>query len=199
MATAPTLKNKRLSERDRDVLLTFARQQIEATEKRAELDAAYERAADAVHGAVIARWPQKDMKVLARYDAAAADQCVYVSTGGSNYERFNFRDDDKRIPLRPSQSGCRRMPVLLEGTREAAYDTWRAAEKAREAAVRARLNDFKALIYGTPSFNALAEAWPAAETMREKIVGTGTALAVLSSDVINRLKADPALEMAEAA
>jgi hypothetical protein len=42
----------------------------------------------------------------------------------------------------------------------------------------------------------LAEVWPAVEAMREKIVGASTALSVLSDEVINRLKADPALAIA---
>jgi hypothetical protein len=61
------------------------------------------------------------------------------------------------------------------------------------------MSDFKSLIWGTPSFNALAEVWPAVEAMRERIVGSNTALAVLSAEVVDRIKADPALQLAEAA
>lgn len=196
VAIAP--KNKRLNDRDRTALYNFARRQIEATEDRSELDNAYEHAADAIHAAAVAKWPQKDMKVLERYDSAAPDPCIFISAGGSNYERFTFRPDDKRIALRPNRNGCNRIPLLLTGSAEAAFDAFKAASKARDEAVKKRLSDFSSLIFGTPSFNGLVEVWPAAETMREQIVGTATALSVLSSEVIDRLKADPAL-VAEAA
>src|SRR5690606_17392959 len=112
MATAPALKNKRLSGYDRDRLKTFAKRQIEATQDRTALDAAYERAADAVSAEVARRWPQKDMKVLAKYDAARPDDCVYVSSPDSafDYTNFCFREGDKRVCLRPNGGGCRRIP-----------------------------------------------------------------------------------------
>ncbi len=203
MATAPTPKNKRLADRDRLALIAFAQKQIDATEDRSALDNAYANAAEAVSDAVKADNPPADMKVLAKYKLATPDACVPVSTGGSNFEMFTFRNDDKRIPMRPvSNRGCgsrQRAPLLLEGKAEAAVDAFFAADKARTAALKARLADFKALIGGTPSFNALADTWPAVEAMREKIVGTSTALAVLSAEVVDRIKADPALTLAEAA
>ncbi len=196
MATPP--KNKRLNDRDRDAIMAFATKQIISTEDSAEVDAAYELAAVAVHAAVVAKFPQKDMVVLARYGAASPDKCVFVSTGGINYDRFNFRDGDKRIPLRPDKGGCNRQALLLTGDAEAAYDDYTAKLKKLEAERKARRRDFSALVSGTPSFNALVEVWPAVDTLREQIVGSSTALAVLSSEVVDRIKADPAL-MAEAA
>jgi hypothetical protein len=191
------MANKRLNDRDRTALLSFARQQIAATTDTAEIDAAYNKAADAISAAVRKENPPADMKVLAKYDLAHPDACIYVSTGGSNYEQFSFRTDDKRVPLRPyAARGCgygRRNAILLTGDAEKAFDAYRDLVEADKAARDGRASYFKALIYGTPSFNALAEVWPAAEAMRERIVGTGTALAVLSSEVIDRLKADPAL------
>ena len=66
-------------------------------------------------------------------------------------------------------------------------------EGEQKAAIKLRENDFKALIWGAKSFNEVASVWPGAETLRETIVGTGTALAVLSSEVIDRLRTDQAL------
>lgn len=199
---ASASKNKRLSAHDRDALMSFAKKQIEATEDRTALDAAYELAAEAISAAVKKDNPPADMKVLAKYQLASPDPCIDIASGGYNYDRFRFRDEDKRIPMRPvSRRGCGssgRPPIQLEGEAQAHWDVYQAAVKARETAVKARFADFKALIFGTPSFNALAETWPAVEAMREKIVGTSTALAVLSSEVVDRIKADPAL-MAEAA
>ena len=74
------LKSKRLSDRDRTIILNFASKQIAATQDNSELDAAYERAADAIHAAILPDNPQKDMAVLAKYDCAEPDACIYIST-----------------------------------------------------------------------------------------------------------------------
>lgn len=198
MATAAPLKNKRLSNFDRDRLKSFAKRQIEATQDRAALNDAYERAADAVRDAVEARWPQKDMKVLAKYGSAAPDSCVYVSVGNGDYDRFCFRADDKRIPLRPNHS-CNRQPVLVEGAAAEHLSNHAALVEADRQQVSTRFSDFKALIDNTPNFNSLATTWPAVEALRGEIVGHSASLSVLSNEVVDRLKADPAFEMAEAA
>jgi hypothetical protein len=194
-------KNKRLSGNDRDTLTSYARKRIEETQDRSALDAAYERAADAVHAALVARYPQKDMRVLAKYDAATQDECVYVSRGHYDYDRFCFRDGDARIPLRPTGTGCNsRNAFLLEGDSRAAYDAYKDATKTYEAAVKQRLSDFSALIAGSNTFNEVASVWPDAENLRLSIVGTASALMILSDDVVARLRADPANTlMAEAA
>lgn len=183
--------NKRLSGSDRDIILNFASRQIAATADNATLDAAYEVAADAVHAVVLDRWPQKDMCVLAKYDAAHEDACVYVSTGGSNYDRFIFREGDKRIALRPNRN-CSRQPIMLEGPAEKAYRSFRDAEEQSKTECNQRINDFKALIYGTLTFNALVEVWPALEALRTTICGSKSAVSILSADVVSRVQNDAA-------
>ena len=54
-------KNKRLSGHDRDALMGFADRQIEATEDRTALDAAYDAAAEAISAAVRKDNPPADM------------------------------------------------------------------------------------------------------------------------------------------
>jgi hypothetical protein len=202
MATeARPLKNKRLSDSNRNSLYNLARKRIVETQDSTELDNAYEFAADAVHNALVEKYPQKDMKVLARYDAASPDGCVYVSCGGYyEYDQFCFRSDDKRIPLRPSGRGCNsRNAFMLEGEAADAFRAYKKANEARDEAIKQRFADFKALIYAAKTFNEVTEVWPEAEQLREAIVGTSSALVVLSNDVVERIKADPAYALAEAA
>jgi hypothetical protein len=195
-----TTANKRLSEANRADLFALAKRRVSETQPSDEFDAAYDRLATAINGIMVAKFPVKDMKVLERYDVAAPDACIYISTGGYNYDRFEFREGDKRIPVRPGRDCNRRSPLLLEGDDQDAYDSFKAAEKARNAEIAARVNDYKALIWGAKSFNEVASVWADAEALRSAIVGTGTALTVLSSDVIDRIKADAAnSEFAEAA
>lgn len=190
--------NKRLSGSDRSIILNFANKQIKATADTEAVDIAYEAAADAIHKVVVARWPQKDMRVLQRYDVADEDACVYVSTGGYNYERFTYRDGDKRIAIRPNRN-CSRQPIMLEGSDETAFDAYCAATKAADAANNQRLADFRALINGTLTFNALVEVWPALEALRTTICGNRSAVQILSADVVSRVQNDAAFSAEVAA
>lgn len=186
-----TIKNKRLAGNDRTIIERFARKQVERTADTAALDVAYENAANAVHVAVLAKYPQKDMTVLKRYGFANLDACIFVSTGGGDYDRFEFRADDKRIELRPKHN-CRNHPLMLDGDAADSFKVYLAANKDHDAACKRRNNDFAALIGGARTFNELAAAWPAVEELREKIVGASTAITVLSDDVVARIQADPA-------
>lgn len=186
------LKNKRLSEANRETILLFASKQIKETEDRSALDAAYELAADAIYAKILSDNPPSDMAVLQKYNLAHKDQCIYVSTGGYNYERFDYRDGDHRIIMRARQENCQRQAIKLDAGAEAATDAYRAAMKSVEKDRAVRLNDFRALVKGMTTFNDLVEAWPAVEVMRTAIVGSSSALTVLSSETIDRIKADPA-------
>jgi hypothetical protein len=188
------LKNKRLSLSNRQVLFDLASKQVRATADTAIVDAAYDAAADAIHAVLVGKFPQKDMKVLARYDCAQEDACIYISSGGYRNDRFEFRDGDKRIVFRPGTSCNQRSPHLLDGEAQLAFDAFQLATKARDAEIKARLSDYKALIYGANTFNEVVAVWPAADALRDSIIGSGTALMVLSGDVIDRLKVDAASE-----
>ncbi|MET0364880.1 MAG: hypothetical protein ABW169_09505 [Sphingobium sp.] len=190
----PDQKNKRLNQSDRETLYAFAKKKVAETHDNSAFDAAYENAADVICGTMQDMYPPKDMKVLERYEQARRDACIYYSTGGSNYEQFCFRKDDERIPLRPSDRGCNwRTPFLLEGQAADALAIFRKAEAEAKETLKRRENDFRALIYGAKTFNEVANVWPGAEALRSTIAGEATALSVLSSDVIDRLKADDAL------
>jgi hypothetical protein len=187
------LKNKRLSQSNRSHLTRFANQQVRATQDTTDLDAAYEAAAKVVAVACEAKFPKRDMKVLAEYKMARPDSCVYVSCGGhGDYNRFEYREGDKRVPLRPSRS-CYNQPLLLDGADADAVNTFFAAKEVHEKLVADRIADFETLIQNATTFNALSDVWPAIEALRSEIVGSSAALSLMSDDVLARIKADPAL------
>lgn len=189
-----TRKNKRLSQGDRNDLYNLAKRKVVETQDTTELDAAYDVAAGTIQKLMLQLYPAKDMEVLARYKAATVDRCIYYSTGGMDYQQFDFRVDDARAPLRPRERGCNsRTPFMVEGADEAAMKAYFAAKKSHKEKIEARNSDFAALINGAKSFNEVAGVWPGAEALRSTIVGHETALAVLSSEVIDRIRADNAL------
>ena len=201
MATAdiairtPAKRNKRLSQGDRKHLISCAKKVVEASEDSGALDGAYSAAASAVRAAVETQFPPKDMKVLAKYDASRVDSCIYVSRGYGDRDQFCFRADDAG-PMRPSNGNCRSCTFMLEGTALEAFDAFKDAEKKRDANIKQRLSDYRALIGSVSSFNDVAAVWPEAEALREVIVGSGSALVVLNNDVIERIKRETAERLA---
>lgn len=191
-------KNKRLSQANRDQLICFARNQVAATHDSTDFDAAYSAAADAVAKACEVAYPVRDMRVLKKYEMASADRCIYVSSGGyGDFDQFEFRNDDKRIPLRPKRYR-RSQPIMLEGEDAKAFAAYQKAKESDDKVRQERVNDFKALIQNATTFNGLAEIWPAIEALREEIVGSAFAVSVMSDDVLARIKKDPALSQVAA-
>jgi hypothetical protein len=183
---------KALNTSHRTILISLAEKLVRQTQEADALDVAYNACADVVSSVTVKKFPPKDMAILARYNMARPDSCVYISTGGSNYERFSFRADDARIPMRPT-GGCNsHSPHLLSEDQEKIWDAYVVASKADKAAVAQRLGDFKTLISAARTFEELVALWPAAEELRERICGTFRALAVMSDEVLSRIKADPA-------
>lgn len=198
MQTETKLKNKRLSQGDREALFRHAQKIIDATEDSSAVDNAYHAAAEAIRMEIERQYPVKDMKVLAKYDAARSDDCIKISRGGYDVDQFCYRKGDK-APLRPARGGCRSHVYALDQAGLDAFDTHKLAVKERDDRVKARLADYKALIFHVPSFNDVASVWPEANELREAVVGSNSAVLVLSSDVIERIQKDAAERLAEAA
>ncbi len=191
--TAQTPKNKRLSEQNRDALIRFAFSRIDETASAPDFDTAYAGAAKAMTAAVNAKFPKKDMDVLKKYEVARQDSCVYFSGAGAQYGQFEFRDGDASTPWQPQARYCnQRTPYALDEAGTEAVVSYQAALEAHTTSIKQRYADFRALIKTAVTFNELVAVWPAAEELRERIVGVGTSLLVMNDDVMARIKADPA-------
>jgi hypothetical protein len=195
VSIAPKQKNKRLSQIDRDALVGLASRLIEQTEDRADLDAAYVAAASAVRAAVEAQFPPKDMKVLAKYEAARTDACIQISRGNYHVEQFCFREDDS-APMRPARGGCHSRVFSADPPAVDAVDAYKLAETNRKDRIKKRLADYRSLIQSVNTFNDVAAVWPEANELRLSIVGSATAMLVLSNDVIERIQKDAAQRLA---
>ncbi len=190
-----TMASKRLNVGHRDALKTLANKLIAQTTDTSALDKAYAAAAKVVSDRMKKLYPPADMAVLQKYGQARADDCVYVSTGGSNYERFEFRAGDELVPVRPGRrNDCNsRTPILLSEAEEKAFKAFKDAATEVEKVRTQRRNDFSTLINSALTFEELVAVWPAADQLRERILGTSRAMTVMSEEVVARIRADAAL------
>jgi hypothetical protein len=191
------MASKRLNVGHRDALKSLAMTLIVKTAETETLDRAYADAAKAISAHMKKKYPPADMAVLEKYNQAGPDACVYVSTGGSNYERFEFRDNDPLIPVRPGRrNSCNhRTPILLTEAEEKAIKAYFDTKKARDRDIQQRRNDFYTLIDSALTYEELVAVWPAADALREQILGTSRAIAVMSAEVVARIRADAAAKV----
>lgn len=197
------MRDKRLNSADRDLLLAFAQKHITCPHEQEAYEAAYTAARVVVLAAVHAKFPVKDMKVLERYGASHHDSCVRFGGAYDTDATFYFKRDDAKIPLVPRYSGCSTRAYDWSDEARKVTATYQLAAQALKKARDAKVNDYRRLILGARSFNEIVSVWPAAETLRSKIIPDTVeqrALAVLSQDVIEKIKADNAgAELAKAA
>lgn len=190
-----TKKNKALNTKDRHILLTFAKDNISCPAEEAATKIAYDLAKPHVLEAVHKVYPPKDMKVMEKYGATRPDGCVRFGGRYDHESVFNFRPDDKDIPLVPRYNNCSdREYVWSDEARKVLFAYVKAVRAFTDAKAK-KLADYRTLVLGSRMFNDVASVWPAVEFLRTKIIPETTqqrALSVLSEDALERIRKDNA-------
>ena len=176
----------------RNTLKAFAWRLVKQTQDTSQVDAAYDLAASLVAAVLEGKYPKKDMDVLKKYNLGRQDSCVFLSPGYGQVIRFNFRDQDTRVPHQPDRYCNGRTPHLLNDEQAQIVKTYEALKDQWERDVTARSRDFDALISVARTFEGLVEVWPAANQLREHICGKSSSVAAISAETISRIKLDPA-------
>lgn len=179
----------RLNSYSRDSLTMLAKSVIKCPAEETALAKAYATAAALVRATVEVALPPKDMKVLAKYERAAVDDCIRLSGPGLNFTYFRFTKGTG-----PLSFGNRNFLVSEETGN--AVTAWERTDEALKVATKSKLGDYEALIRNSRHFEDIVEVWPEAEKLRGDI-GLNT-VSVISLDVVDRIKADVA-SRAEAA
>lgn len=164
---------------------------VETTVTFPDLDSAidqlYRDAAPLVWKAVEAKYPQKDMKICAKYEAASVDDCIDLQLTAGGVNRFHFRKGTG--PLVVKKTYHNQVYLADEDTTNAVL-AWLDAVDKRNENVKAVQNDYRALIKSARTLEEIIEIWPQAEEVSQ--YARSQALTVLSEDVIARIKADAA-------
>lgn len=190
-----TLKDKRLNDKDRDALYSFARKSVQCPAEKDALKKAYDAAKPCILAAVNRRYPQADMKILEKYGAARVDYCIRFGGLYNPDSIFKFDPEDNDAPLVPRYNSCQSHMIDFTLDERLILQEYELAVKAYDKAIKSKLEDYLNLIRGSRTFNDVATIWTAAEAIREAIipdVGGSRALAVLSAEAIARIKADNA-------
>ena len=177
----------RLNEALRGRLNTLVNELVYLPALRDRVEDAYITVEPLVRGAVEAKFPQRDMKVLAKYEAAQIDDCIDLQLTAGDVKRFIFKDKTGPLVAKKTYHG---QVYLADATVTDAFLEWWNAKSANDEKTKALQNDYRALIQGAKTLEEIIEIWPEAEQISQ--YARSQALTVLSQDVIARIRADVA-------
>jgi hypothetical protein len=172
---------RRMSDDIRYRLRGLADQLVKPIRLAEALEAAYKKAAPVVRKVVEAKYPPKDMRILAKYEAAGPDKCVKVQLANGTVEKFDFTDD---APFVVSSYCSNRM--YLAGDASGAIEDWAAARDKFNEERKRRLADYNSLILTAKYVEEITGVWPEAE----KLLPKRQELVALNDDVLARIKRD---------
>jgi len=177
----------RLTQEHRRWLRNLAQQSLKSPAEQAAEDAAYAVASPLVRKLVEDKYPPKDMKLLAKYEAARRDSRIRLNLTAGGVTQFNFRTDEE-APMRPNRNGCSWHIYQADEAATAAVLAHAEAVDARQAAFTRKFDDYRALIFYSRKLEEVEAVWPAASALRATL---GRTLPVtLSEEVAARIRAD---------
>lgn len=181
----------RLNDNIRGRLIKMIDEKVEAKTEADAITATYKIAMPLVRAAIIARYPQKDMKILQKYEQAGPDTCVRVNFTAGGVNEFKLAENDGLLtPGSKDSYGCRNRIYNIDETATDAVQNWLFAVAAHKKAVSAKHEDYMALIRCSNTLEDVESVWPEASEVRVAINSTMPVL--LSNDVVARIKADVA-------
>lgn len=144
----------------RDQLNSHAERVVIPLKEKAALDTAYAKASGLIAKVVQQKYPVADMKVLAKYKAAAPDFEIKVQFPNGVVSQFRFEADD--APRVPDHFEARNRIYLLDQKQADAAERWLSTSEAYKAERKKRLAAYKALTQGASYVEDIVELWPEA-------------------------------------
>lgn len=179
----------RLNVAMRDRLMAMAKDFINVAAEQQAVDRVYDRAKETMKREVLACFPPADMEILKRYDLIEkllTVRFVYVDEA--------LRQHYAQFSLPPNQNAeffvvpARSFNVKMSAKASEVLKKLEAAQATLHTKLTARLSDYRALVYGHATLEAVEEVWPEASKLRPSL--GCRAVSTLSPDVLSRIQAD---------
>lgn len=152
---------------------------------------AYRKAAPLVRKVVETEYPPRDMRVLAKYEAAERDDCIKLRLAYGAAQDVMFDFDEGTGPLVVNKTYSGKMFLADEETTEA-VSAWKDAKEKRDKTLRQKKDDYNTLINAARTLEEVENLWPEAAQIRELFNTNQVALLALTPTVIQRIKMDVA-------
>ena len=162
---------------------------VQCVTEESALKAAYRKAAPLVRKCVEAEYPPKDMKILAKYEAAEQDDCIKLRLAYGAAQDVMFDFDDATGPLVVKKTYYGKFFLADEAT-TAAVNEWKTAKEQCDKTLTQKKRDYQTLIDAARTLEEVEVLWPEAAQIREAFQKNQVALMALTPTVIQRIKAD---------
>lgn len=147
---------------------------------------------EAITNSIEREFPQKDMKVLAKYDCAEKFNgwhCVMLFDSRRVDMRSSYSNDPVLpVPFKSTLLVRHRPVIRLNADETAVYDKWATARVQQTTQQEKGWADYYALIKGSTTLEQVEKVWPAAAAVRTKI--NRSLPVIVLDDVIKRIAAD---------
>jgi len=183
------MAKKRLNETHRNLLRAFAETNIKVPEK-AKMDELHRKASELVRACVIKQFPEDDMKLLAKYECARADECFQGADPMGQFIRFEVDETTPEILVPNGNFNSRKIKFTADARN--AINAYDKAKAAYEQAYKEKVNAYRSLIRSSYYYEDVLAVWPAAEALRGKICAESTAIVAMNPEVVAFIKRDNA-------
>ena len=178
----------RLNREMRERLLAFASAKAVSPTHDKTKEKAYAAALPLVLTAVLKKYPETDMAILAKYDLAAPDACLIGYSDVGQQVKVTLREAD--APVCP-KGYCRSRNYVWPAKCVAAIEEFNLRSEQAEDERRRIVRDYKSLIENYQTAEDIIEAWPAAQTVLQGFLNAANRSlpATLPLEALERIKA----------
>lgn len=134
--------------------------------------------------------PEEDTAILKKYKLAKEGKVLNLlfhdsETGDSRYDSIKLTE----AVAQPSPYNWR-IICKYNGPIHKALQNMRKTKQEHDEVIASLKSDYATIISSSKTFEELVELWPEAEELRSAICGVGSALTVVNTEVINRVRKD---------
>ena len=189
----------RLNNAHRSLLSTYGQERIAGLIDRTEEKAFYAQLLDATNQAIRKRYPEEDMVVLRRYDAAQVDRCIRFQFPSGRVDGFYFSHEETGLADAPYCRSCKTDAAYpVDAATESALDGYQKTRATNDKERQKRISAFDSLICASKTLEEVMEAIDLPPDVLERLGRKTTALVALSTDDLKRLRTDFSLANAAA-
>lgn len=183
-------KKIKLNKSHRAVIEEWGAKHIASTIDRAKEAKLLVVILDGTNAAVRAKYPEKDMAVLRKYNVTRTDYCLRLQFPSGRVDGFNFSKEDAVADL-PCKAGCysNNDVFAVSEAVEKAFDGHAKEKAENDKKKNEKLGQFYAFVNACQTVEEVLDVIPLPDDVRKRLGHASTALVAASPESIKSLKA----------
>lgn len=199
-AAAPVprkMPKKRLTKYMRDTLHRFMAAEFRKRLDKSDIDETLSALVERTNAILRAKYPEVDMPVLRKYEMVRVDYCLRF-TSPENGRVFGIRFSQSEVLLTevklvdiPCRSGCYSHDVYpCDAAFEALAGKWEKEIENRRKVIDDKEREYNGFLLACRYLEEVEAVVPLTDEIRKEIGAQSRSLAVINSDLLDRIKSD---------